>query len=112
MKRRVGPNIVEFKVESVLWAYQEFMDVVDRGDQIRKVPSRFAFKAHYKKAFFAVLDFMVLNSLFAWNMSANDAILKYLRVTKYAFYTALAEEMITFVDKECITGDDQLENPL
>jgi hypothetical protein len=33
-------------------------------------------------------------------------------VTKSAFYTALAEEMIMFVNKEHITSDDQLENPL
>lgn len=116
VKRRVGPNVVEFQVEKALRAYQEYMDAVDRGDQIREVGSGFASKAHYKKwykkAFFAVIDFMLLNSLFAWNMSANDDTLKRLVVTKSAFYAALAEEMIMFVDEEHITGNDQLENPL
>ena len=45
VKRRVGPNIVEFQVEKALRAYQEFMDAVDRGDQIREVGSGFAYKA-------------------------------------------------------------------
>ena len=50
------------------------MHAVDRGDQYRELGADFASKSHYKKwykkAFFAVLDFMLLNSFFAWNMAA------------------------------------------
>ena len=52
------------------------MGGVDRSDQYRERGSGFASKSHYKKwykkAYFAVMDFMVLNSYFAWNMSAPD----------------------------------------
>ena len=51
-------------VEKALWAYKEFMDIIDRGDQIREVDSRFPSKAHYIKMmhdFFAALDLRVLN---------------------------------------------------
>jgi hypothetical protein len=65
-----------------------------------------------KESIFAVLDFMLLNSLFAWNLSANDVMIKCLMITKFAFSKALTEEMIMFVNKEHITGDDQFKNPL
>ena len=59
-----------------LKAYQDGMDAADHSAQYRERGSGFACKAHdkkwYKKAYFAILDFMVLNAFFAWNMSVVD----------------------------------------
>jgi len=64
----------------------------------------FASKAHYKKwykkAYFAVLDFVMSNAFFAWNMSAEDPNLNCLKVKKFSFYAACAEEMTAYVDNE------------
>ena len=103
VKRRSGSTILNLLVERSLKLYQEGMDAVDRGDQYRELGAGFASKSHYKKwykkAFFAVLDFMLLNSFFAWNMATmthNSG--KYV-VTKNEYYAVIAEEMIAYVDK-------------
>ena len=105
VKRRSGSNILDLKVEKALREYQEYMDGVDRGDQYRETGSGFATKAHYKKwykkAYFAILDFMILNAFFAWNMSAEEEpTLNRWKVKKWQFNAALAEEMIAYVDTE------------
>ncbi|KAL3791017.1 hypothetical protein HJC23_003006 [Cyclotella cryptica] len=83
------------------------MDAIDRSDQYRERGPGFACKAHYKKwykkAYFAILDFMVLNSFFAWNMSVAEVVGR-LKVKRSDFYAVLAEEMIEFVDNT--RGDD------
>ena len=100
--RRSGAHILHLQVEKALKAYQEGMDAVDRGDQYREGGGGFASKAHYKKwykkAYFAVLDFMLLNAFFAWNMAAEDPSLNRLKVKKFGFYAAVAEEMMSYVD--------------
>ena len=100
--RRSGNDILHLTVEKSLKYYQEGMGGVDRGDQYRELGAGFATKAHYKKwykkAFFAVLDFMLLNSFFAWNMAAEDPVLNRFRLPKDKYYAALAEEMCLYKD--------------
>ena len=85
---------------------------VDRGDQYRECGGGFAKKAHYKKwykkAYFAVLDFMLLNGFFAWNMSAKEnPNLERMKVKKSAFYAAVAEEMIAFTEDDDAWVNDE-----
>ena len=109
VSRRSGADILNLEVEKALKAYQDGMDAVDRGDQYREGGGGFASKAHYKKwykkAYFAVLDFMLLNAFFAWNMAAKDVSLNRLEVKKFAFYAAVAEEMTLYADGEEIDED-------
>ena len=104
VQRRSGSELLQLTVEKSLRQYQHYMDGVDRGDQYREMGGGFAKKSHYKKwykkAYFAVLDFMVLNSFFAWNMSAENPDLARLKVKKWQYYAALAEEMIGYSDEE------------
>ena len=55
-------------VNNNLKADKEGMDGLDRIDQYRETGAGYASKAHYKTwyktAFFTILEFMVLNSLF------------------------------------------------
>ena len=79
-------------MDKSLEAYQQGMDAVDRSDQYSERGARFASKSHnkkwYKKAFFAILDFMVLNSFFAWNMSAEEIEDRF-HVKRSDYYAAL-----------------------
>ena len=79
VERRSGSSILHLMVERSLKNYQEGMGGVDRGDQYREHGAAFASKAHfkkwYKKSYFAIADFMTLNSFFAWNMSTIQGIL-------------------------------------
>jgi len=107
VKRRSGSQILNLQCEKSLKEYQEGMDAVDCSDQYRQRSSGFACKAHYKKwykkAYVAILDFMVLNAFFAWNMSVSEVETR-LKVKRSDFYAVLAEEMIAFVDN--VRGDD------
>ena len=110
VNRRSGSQILNLTVERALKCYQEGMDGVDRGDQYRECGGGFAKKAHYKKwykkAYFAVLDFMLLNGFFAWNMSAKeDPNLERMKVKKSAFYAAVVEEMIVFTKDDAWVDD-------
>ena len=51
---------------------------------------------------FAVLDFMVLNAYFAWNLPVSEVEGR-LKVTRSACYAALCEELIAFEDT---TGEE------
>ena len=103
VSRRSGATIIELQVEKALQMYQKYMDGVDRGDQIREIGAGFARKAHYKKwykrAYFAVLDFMMLNGMFSWNMPVvSEPSLGRLKLKKWQFHAAVATEMMNFVD--------------
>jgi hypothetical protein len=50
-----------------------------------------------EQAYFAILDFMHLDSFFAWNMSAEEAENRF-KVKRSEYYAVLAEEMIAYVD--------------
>jgi len=76
---------------------------VDKGDQIRMHGGGFARKAHfkkwYKKAFFAVADCMLLNSLIAWNLSCSHPTRNQRRrLLRHEFYFWVAEAMLTYKD--------------
>ena len=50
-----------------------------------------------QKSYFAVLNFMVLNAYFAWNMSAPDVFGRF-EVKRHEFYAAFSEEMLSYID--------------
>ena len=105
INRRVGQNIVEFSTERCIREYQLYMGGVDRGDQIRETGAGFCRKAHfkkwYKKSFFAICDFMLLNSYIAWNLAAKcRRTTKKRPLQKHEFYVAYAEELLSFTDTE------------
>ena len=115
IKRRVGPDIVVFPCPSALVEYQQNMGGVDRGDQTRLMGAGFATKAHYKKwykkAFFAILDFMLLNSFTAWNMAVAEGDSTKYEMLKWEYYAYIAEELCSYKD-ECHhedNGDDEEE---
>lgn len=72
VSRRQGFQILDLQMENALKIYKEGMDIVDRSDQYPKEGMGFATKAHYKKqykkAYFAIMDFMTLKSYLALNM--------------------------------------------
>ena len=86
------------------------MDDVDRGNKYQYMSDGFASKAYYKKwyekAYFAILDFMMLNAFFSWNMPAEDMTLNLLKVKKFALYVVCAEEMIAYDDNEYMYHND------
>eukprot|EP00957_Ditylum_brightwellii_P172624 13141249-Ditylum_brightwellii.AAC.1 len=59
-----------------------------------------------QKEFFDIADFSLLNAFIAWKISVNllqkkqrgGELSKY-QVLKWEFYTAVAEEMMTYMDK-------------
>ena len=104
--QRSGSNVLNLSVKKALKLFQEGMDAVDRNDQYQERGSGFASKSHYKKwykkAFFGIIDFMVLNSFFAWNMSIGE-VENRLRITRAEVFAALSKEMIGYVDAQ---GED------
>ena len=100
IKRRVGSQLREYCTEKCVVKYQKHMGGVDRGDQIRQRGSGFCRKAHfkkwYKKSFFAILDFMLLNSYTAWQMASNMRKTKINEMRKCDFYACVAEELLSF----------------
>ena len=100
VSRRVGSQMKLFTTEKCIRSYQENMGGVDRGDQIRDMGAGFCRKAHfkkwYKKTYFSILDFMLLNSYIAWGMAAGARSSKKNLLRKCDFYACLAEEFIHF----------------
>ena len=58
----------------------------------------------YRKTYFVILDFMVLNAFFEWNMSMSEVETR-LKVKRSDFYAVLAEESIDFADN--VKGEDR-----
>ena len=77
IERRVGSKIRVFTTEQSVKKYQMHMGGVDKEDQLRELGAKFCNKAHfkkwYKKTFFAVLDFMLLNSYIGWQLASEQS---------------------------------------
>jgi len=76
---------------------------VDKGDQMRLHGGGFARKAHfqkwYKRSFMAIMDFILLNSLIAWNMAVEEeSQLHRQKFSRHDFYTWIAEELLHYQD--------------
>ena len=105
-----GAKLIEVECPNDIVLYQKNMGGVDRGDQHRMVGSRFAnvahFKKWYKKTFFDIADFCLLQAFTAWNLSViqlqqnrrGNANVKREKVIKWEFYSVLAEDMMIYVD--------------
>jgi len=101
--RQIKNRKLSFPCPRVLVQYQKTMFGVDKGDQIRMHGGGFARKAHfqkwYKKAFFAVADCMLLNSLIAWNLSCSHRTKNQRRrLQRHEFYHWIAEAMLNYSD--------------
>ena len=98
-KRQVGSQQKRFPCPNVVLQCNQNMFGVDKGDQMRMHGGGFARKAHfkkwYKKAFFAVMDCMLLNSLIAWNLSCDECRSNRRHLKRHEFYTWVAESMMT-----------------
>lgn len=75
------------------------MDGVDHSDQYRERGSGFTSKAQKrcKKAYFAIIDFIILNTFFAWNMSVPE-VEYHSPLKRNEANTAFVEGLISFVD--------------
>ena len=108
IQRRVGSKIIDVVCPNDIILYQQGMGGVDRGDQHRVVGAGFAnvahFKKWYKKAFFGIADFCLLQAFTAWNLSidASDrrsSESRRKKIVKWEFYSVMAEEMMSYVDR-------------
>ena len=76
VQRRNGSNIIEVDCPNDIVLYQQNMGGVDCGDQHRIVGAWFSnvahFKKWYKKAFFGIADFCLLQAFTAWNLSVDQ----------------------------------------
>jgi len=111
--RHRGPIASFLECPKVLVKYQQTMFGVDKGDQMRLHGGGFARKAHfqkwYKRSFMAIMDFMLLNSLIKWNMSAKERPdLHRCKFSRHDFYTWIAEALLQYEDP----ARKQLRNPL
>ena len=81
---------------------QQTMCGVDKGDRMRLHGGGFARKAHFKKwhkkAFLAVVDCMLLNSLVGWNLSSKEHRSNRRELKRHEFFTWVAEAMLTHKD--------------
>jgi len=102
--RRVGAIRKEVDCPDVVRKYQQTMFGVDKGDQIRMHGGGFARKAHFqkwhKRAFFAIVDCMLLNSLIAWNMSAGIGRTHKQRLKRHQYLMYIAQRLLDFPDDE------------
>jgi len=83
--------------------YQRHMYGVDKGDQIRAHGGGFSIKAHYKKwykkGFFAILDMILMNALFSWNMAAtNNPQLGLSIMSQHDLYWYIAQRMLNYTE--------------
>ena len=56
------------------------------------------YKNWNKNDYFAILDFMIPNSFFAWNMFPEEVQERF-KVKRTQYYVALAEELVAYVDE-------------
>ena len=100
IERRISSEKKSFTTEACVRRYQENMGGVDRGDQMRERGAGFCRKAHfkkwYKKSFFAILDFMLLNSHIAWEMASKVRKARIHSQQRCDFYACVAEELMNF----------------
>ena len=110
IQRRNGATLIDVTCPNDIVMYQKYMGGVDRGDQHRVVGAGFAnvahFKKWYKKAFMGIADFSLLQAFTVWNLLVDEnyesrrgnANVKRKKLIKWEFYSALAEELMTYTD--------------
>ena len=111
--RHRGPQASFVECPRMLVKHQQTMFGVDKGDQMRLHGGGFARKAHFhkwcKRSFMAIMDFMLLNSLIKWNMSAEqNSDLHRCKFSRHDFYTWIAEALLQYEDP----ARRQFRNPL
>jgi Transposase IS4 len=109
--RQVGSTKKPFPCPYIIIRYQKNMLGVDKSDQMRAAGGGFAAKAHYqkwyKRAYFAILDMMALNSLIAWNLSTRTTSGRSTRqsLKRHEFLWYIAQCMLDFKDKESVASN-------
>ena len=70
--QRTGSNVLNWPIKKAMKAFKQVMVAVDGCDQYQLCGAGFAskscYKTWYKKAYMAILHFMVIYAFFAWNM--------------------------------------------
>jgi Transposase IS4 len=98
---RYGMELLTLNVPKLLGHYHKYMGGVDRYDQDRMHMGGFARKFHfkkwYKRAFFGVLDRMLLNALAAWTMSIEYVPTRQ-EMSRHEFYSWVADELLNYSD--------------
>jgi len=97
-----GPVASVLECPRMLVKCQQTMFGVDKGDQMRLHARGFARKAHFQKrhksSVMAIMDFMLLNSLIKWNMSAKQTELHRAKFSRHDFCTWIAEALLQCED--------------
>ena len=109
VKRRTGASVLDEKCPNDIIMHQQNMGGVDHGDQHRVIGAGFANVSHvkklYKKVYLGIADFSFLQAFTAWNLAIDSAERtrrgrnsKHRKLKKWEFYSAAAEEMLTYAD--------------
>lgn len=103
VKRQIGSQKVDFDCPNALIQYQKNMFGVDKGDQMRTHGAGFSNKVHfkkwYKRVYLAILDCGLLNTLVAWNLSAEDHTLRSRKtLRRHELYAYIAQSLCDYVD--------------
>jgi len=105
-KRQVGSQQKRFLCPNVVLLHNATVFGVDKGDQIRMHGGGFARKAHFKKwfkkAFLAIIDCMLLNSLVAWNLGCEECRSNRRPLKRHEFHTWVAEAIVVHGDPSII----------
>jgi Transposase IS4 len=103
IERQVGSKKETFTCPLIGTKYQKDMPGVDKSGQMRAAGGSFAAKARYhkwyKRAYFAVLDMMVINALIIWNLSARDPTRRTserLTLKRIEFVMYISQSMLNF----------------
>ena len=102
--QRRGQEIINVQCPIDITEYQQNMDGVDRGDQLRQHGADFSAKAHFRKwhkrGHFGICDFSLLNSHIAHNLSCERMVHRGQEICwplkKWEFCVDAAEEMIAY----------------
>ena len=123
IQRRNGAKILDVVCPNDIVMYQKHMGGVDRGDQHRLTGAGFAnvahFKKWYKKAFLGIADFSLLQAFTAWNLSVDEIYgnrrgntnVKRKKLVKWEFYSAIAEELMTYCDRSEMDDETIVAGP-
>jgi Transposase IS4 len=102
-RRRCGSELLTLTVPKPLGHYHKYMGGVDRCDQRRMHLGGFARKSHfkkwYKRAFFAVMDCMLLSALAAWSMSIEHVPTRQ-DMSRHEFYSWIADDLLNYSDEK------------
>ena len=110
MKRRVGSELNEYRIQESGRVYQQYMGGVDKGDQIREQGGGFGKSVKCKKWFksriLGMMDFGLLNAHIAWNIKAKQPGSQLKKLTYFQFQLVVVEQLMKYGHGQ----DDEMDN--